>query len=104
MHFLVDGAKTQEVIGQEEQSELGAFVAFRGDASVTCGASLQSGAVGGHHARVSGLAGLSNTNLKWTTGDVAPIELHIDQIEAILSRNEADRVLVCQSEREMESG
>lgn len=74
-----------------------------GDASITRGASLQSGAVGRHHARVSSLASLSNTNLKWTTGDVASIELHINQIEAVLPRNEPDCILVCRSEREMES-
>lgn len=75
------------------------MASFGGD--LTCGASLQSGAVGGHHAGVSSLASLSNTDLKWTTRDVASIELHINQIEAILSRNEADCILVCRSEREM---
>lgn len=61
---------------------------------VTCGSSLQSWAVGRHHPRVSSLASLSDSDLKRTTWDVTSVELHIDEIEAVLSGDEPDCILI----------
>lgn len=66
--------------------------------SATCGASLQSWSVCRHHPRVSGLAGLSDSNLERTTRDVTSIELHINQIETILSGDEPDCIFIYQTE------
>lgn len=61
---------------------------------LTCAASLQACSVGRHHPRVSSLARFSNPDLEGTSGDVTTVELHINQVEAILSGDEADRVLI----------
>lgn len=63
-------------------------------ASLTCATSLQSCSVGRHHPRVSRLTCFSNPDLKRTSRDVASIELDIYQVEAILSGDEADCVLI----------
>lgn len=70
---------------------------------VTCAASLQSCSVGRHHPRVSSLARLSDPDLKWTTRDVTSIELHIDEIEAVLSGDEPDCVLIYTNREEVET-
>lgn len=61
---------------------------------LTCAASLQTGSRGRHQPRVSSLARFSNPDLEGTSRDVTPIELHIDKIEAVLSGDEADGVLI----------
>lgn len=62
--------------------------------ALTCVTSLQACSIGRHHPRVSSLARLSHPDLKWTSRNVTPIELHIYQIEAVLSGDEANCVLI----------
>lgn len=45
---------------------------------VTCGASLQSWAIGRHHPRVPSLTSLSDSDLKWATRDMTSIEFYIN--------------------------
>lgn len=61
---------------------------------LTCGASFQTGSVGAHQPRISALSGLTHPHLEWAAGDVAAVELHIDGVDAILTGDEANGVLV----------
>lgn len=60
----------------------------------TCGSSLQASAVRCHHARVSDQTGVSHPHVKGAPGNVAPIELDVNGMHAVLPGNEADGVPV----------
>ena len=61
---------------------------------LTSGAALQAGSVGRHHAWVSGLPRLPHADLEGTAGDVASVELHVDEIQAVLSGDKPHCVLI----------
>lgn len=61
---------------------------------ITRGSSLQSGSVGGDESGIATLSRFSHANLERTARDVRPVELHVDGVDAVLSRDETDGVLV----------
>lgn len=61
---------------------------------VTCASSFQTGAVSCDESSIPALSRLSHTHLEGTARDVRPVELHVDDVDAVLSRDEANRVLV----------
>lgn len=65
---------------------------------LTCGSSLQAWAKSRHHAWVSDLTWFSHTDLKGAARNVATIEAYINGVDAVLTWDEADRVLVCSQE------
>lgn len=47
-----------------------------------------------HHAWISNQPGVSHPHLKGASGNVAPVELDVNGMHAVLPGDEADRVLV----------
>lgn len=66
--------------------------------ALTCGSSFQTGAVSGDESRIAALSRLSHADLERTARDVRPVELHVDDVDAVLSRDETDGVLVWKTE------
>ena len=64
----------------------------------TCAASLKPRAEGGHSPWVCSLVGFPHTHVEGTSRNVATIEPDIDGVDAILTWNEADLILVCKEE------
>lgn len=62
--------------------------------SITCGSSFKTGSVGSDESGIATLSRFSHANLERTARDVRPIELHVDDVDAVLSRDETDSVLV----------
>lgn len=62
--------------------------------SITCGSSFQTGSVGSDETGFATLSRFSHANLERTARDVRPIELHVDDVDAVLSWDETDSVLV----------
>lgn len=71
----------------------------RGRQCVTCGAPLKPRAVGGHQRRVPRLSRLPDAHFEGTSNHVAPIELDVDRVDAVLVGDEANRVLIWESEQ-----
>lgn len=65
-----------------------------GGECVTCGAPFKPRAVGGHQGRVPRLSRLPDTHFEGTSNHVAPIELDVDRVDAVLVGDEANRVLI----------
>lgn len=61
---------------------------------VTCCPPLQSCSVGRYEAGLSRLPWVSHSHLEWAARDVAAIELHIDEVKAVLPGNETDGIFV----------
>lgn len=61
---------------------------------ITCGSSFQTGSVGSNETGIATLSRFSHANLERTARDVRPIKLHVDDVDAVLSRYETDSVLV----------
>lgn len=62
---------------------------------VTGGTALQAGSVGCDEGRVACLPGLPNAHFERAAHDVAPVELHVDRVDAVLVRDEPNGVLIC---------
>lgn len=62
--------------------------------SITCGSSLQTGAVRSDESGITDLSWFSHADLERTARDVCPVELHVDDVDAVLPRDETDGVLV----------
>lgn len=65
---------------------------------VTRGAALQAGSVGRDKGRVARLAGLAHAHFEGAAHHMAPVELHIDGVDAVLVRDEANGVLICNTQ------
>lgn len=65
---------------------------------VTCASSFQTGAVSRDESRIPALSRFSHTHLERTARDVCPVELHVDDVDAVLSRDETNRILVWSTE------
>lgn len=65
------------------------------ECSATCGSSFQSRTEGRHHARISHLPGVSHSDLEGAAGNVAAVEANVYRVNAVLPRDEADGVLIC---------
>lgn len=65
------------------------------DRSLTCGSSLQSSSVRSDKTRISSLSRFSHSDLERTSWDVGAVELHVNRVDAVLPRDEADGVHVC---------
>lgn len=66
----------------------------RGRQCVTCDAPLKTRAVGGHQGRVPRLSWLPDAHFEGTSNHVAPVELDVDRVDAVLVGDEANRVLI----------
>lgn len=62
--------------------------------NITCGSSFQTGSVRSDESSVSTLTRLSYTDLKRTAGNVTAVELHVDDVDPVLARDEANGVFV----------
>lgn len=68
---------------------------------VTCGSSLQTGSVRSDESGISTLTRLSYTHLKRTAGNVTAVELHVDDVDPVLTRDEANGVFVWRKRRKL---
>lgn len=84
------------------------YLLFPGDNSVkdkrqrqcvTCGAPLEPWAVGGHQGRVPRLSGFPDSYFEGTSNHVAPVELDVDRVDTILVGDEANSILIWESEQ-----
>lgn len=66
---------------------------------VTRGAALQAWSIRRDERGVARLAGLTNTHLEGAAHHVAPIELHIDGVDAIFVGDKPNGVFVCREKR-----
>lgn len=60
----------------------------------TCGSSQQPGSVGRHQTGVGDQARIAHSHVEGASGNVAPVELDIDGVNAILAWNETDCTFV----------
>lgn len=67
----------------------------------TCGSSLQARSEGGHQAGISDLSRFSHSDFERAAGDVAAVETNIDGVNAVLSWDEPDGVLICGNRKTM---
>lgn len=61
---------------------------------VTCGAPLKSCAIGGHQGGVPRLSWLPDAHFERASNHVAPVELDVDHVDAILVGDEANGIFI----------
>lgn len=71
---------------------------------VTRGAALQAWSIRCDERGVARLAGLTNTHLEGAAHHVAPIELHVDGVDAIFVGDKPNGIFVCREKRPFQHG
>lgn len=63
----------------------------------TCGSTFQAGSESRYHSWISNLSWVSHSDLEGTARDVAAVKTHVYRVDAVLSGDEADGVLICRN-------